>query len=185
MGGVLGQAVTPAAGWRRVSFSMTTRATSSCSANTSTPSRSKLPSAPLNPSSAARELHARGFHRAIGGGKPPRGQRGTAILPATGQHHTAAIVTWRGEWWLRDEYLGVMRLRVAADSLGPADRAIAAGAARLASEAARLTRAQRRTIAGAYAQIGAAIVELVAQRLGYRVTSARRDYGSLLAQATP
>ena len=42
-----------------------------------------------------------------------RGEPAAFVLPSAGgsnQPHTLAIVSWRGEWWARDEYFGVVPL---------------------------------------------------------------------------
>lgn len=172
----------------------------------------------------------------------------TAFLGVIRRHHTSALVTWRGEWWLRDEYLGLIRLGVPVTRREITDRVARRAESTLEREAAKLSPELRARIAGAgqsgnsridaareVAQAAAlvpfpaetylvtcgnrevpllffrpspreiavydpfhgtataetdsprhaAIVELVAQRLGYRVTSVRRDFGPLVAQAAP
>jgi hypothetical protein len=172
----------------------------------------------------------------------------TAFLGVIQRHHTAALVTWRGEWWLRDEFLGVMRLGLPVAGHGVTDRVTRRAETTLAREAAKLPPALRARIAavdhrgnsgfnaahdvaqaaallpfpaevywvtcgdgeipllffrpgpGAIAVYDphhgtataetdttrpAVIVQLVAQRLGYRVTSVRRDLSRLLASAGP
>lgn len=36
--------------------------------------------------------------------------------------HTLAVITWRGEWWCRDEYFGVFSLKCAADGTSDPER---------------------------------------------------------------
>ncbi len=71
----------------------------------------------------------------------------TAFLASNRWHHTVALVTWRGEWWLRDEFLGAIRM-----NLPVASRAVTAPVARhaeatLGRVASQLSRAQRARIA--------------------------------------
>ncbi len=164
------------------------------------------------------------------------------------RRHTVALLTWAGEWWLRDEFAGVMRLNLPVASreitetvrrraevtldrrvrgLSASERARilslglhgnrAVDAAREVALAAQLLpfasavyhvesngreipvlffRPSPGCIALYDPQFGtataetdcpsdSALVELVAQRLGYRVTCVRHDFGPLLAQATP
>lgn len=162
------------------------------------------------------------------------------------RRHTVALVTWAGEWWLRDEFAGVVRLNLAVASreitetvrrraevtldrrvrgLSSSERTRilslglhgkrAVDAAHEVAQAARLLpyasaryrvesngrgipvlffRPSPRCIALYDPQFGtataetdcpddAALVELIAQRLGYRVTSVQIDPRHLVAAA--
>ncbi|MDP3073101.1 MAG: hypothetical protein Q8N18_22600 [Opitutaceae bacterium] len=164
------------------------------------------------------------------------------------KRHTVALVTWAGEWWLRDEFAGVMRLNLPAASreitetvrrraevtldrrvrgLTSSERARIlslglhgsrtldaaheiAEAARLLPYASALYRVESNgreipvlffrpspgwialydphfgtATAETDSPRDAAIVEAIAERLGYRVTSVRRDFGPLLAATGP
>lgn len=170
----------------------------------------------------------------------------TAFLGVIRRHHTSAVVTWRGEWWLRDEYLGVIRLGLPVAAREITERVARRAEATLEREAAKLPAELRARIAGightvnrdfsAAREVARAaallpfpaeiylvtcghrevpmlffrpgpreiavydphhgtataetdshrhtgIVELVAQRLGYGVTSVRLDQSRLLASA--
>jgi hypothetical protein len=73
----------------------------------------------------------------------------TAFLPAKPGHHTVALMTWRGEWWLRDAFLGVIRLRVPATVRADADNLARRVAVTLEQQVSRLTPNRRDRVARA------------------------------------
>ncbi|MBL9199047.1 MAG: hypothetical protein JNL39_01020 [Opitutaceae bacterium] len=115
----------------------------------------------------------------------------TTLLPHNGQHHTVALVTWAGEWWLRDEFLGVIPLKVSAGSGDHMERATQAAGAVLGREAKRLTLAQRRHIAAAGGGLDATQAVAHAARLlpvpadVYVVTSGGREFPLLFFRPSP
>lgn len=115
----------------------------------------------------------------------------TTFMKASQCHHTAALMTWRGEWWLRDEHLGVIRLGVTAAGRGLTERVTRAADAVLLREASRLSQARRRHILSAGHDLDKAqAVERAARLLPvpgeiYLVESGGREFRVLFFRPAP
>lgn len=72
----------------------------------------------------------------------------TAFLASNRWHHTVALVTWRGEWWLRDEFLGVRRLNLPVASPAISETVARRAEAAIGRMASQVSRTLRARIAG-------------------------------------